>query len=114
LEQQGGSEAYTMANSIPETRAALNVLRLLRSDRSDLIKLFDRERDLRVLVPAVFRIIINSDASDAETSRALGWTVTPEEVREFILEAMDAKIEGAWRNYQHVARAEIEPNLGND
>jgi hypothetical protein len=97
------------------TKTGTARIRILRSNRSALVKLFERETDLRVLLPAVFRIIINSDDySDAETARAVNSTYGAEDVRRFVLRAMDAEIEDAWRVYQDAARAEIEPTLGTD
>jgi hypothetical protein len=102
-----------IAKPAPKTRAAIFVLRRKRSRRSELAKLFERETDLRVLLPAVFRIIINNnDYDDADAARANKDTFSAEDVRRFILRAMDAEIEDAWRVYQDAARAEIEPTLG--
>jgi hypothetical protein len=94
----------------PPSRARLNVVRLLKYKRAALERQFARDADLGSLLPAIFRIVCNGDADYIDPHNP----TKVEDVRWFILDAMDARIEQAWLDYQLAARRETEPSLDRD
>lgn len=87
----------------------------LVAERRELVDLFGKQGDLRVLLPAIFRIVCTDNcAVDAETARALKSNFTAEDVRKFMLAALDAMIEQAKRDYETAARADVEAAIAAD
>jgi hypothetical protein len=82
----------------------------LKRQRAELARLFAKDKDMRSLPQAVFRILSGGDPDYINKDNP----TKAEDVERFVMDAMDAKIEQAWLSYQLAVRRDAEPALDKE
>jgi hypothetical protein len=93
-----------------EIKSTLRRVSNLKNQRAELDRLFAKDKDLRSLLPAVFRILSGLDSGYIDKDNP----TRAEDVERFVMSAMDAKIEQAWLDYQLAVRRDAEPALDEE